>query len=133
MMLLRVGSYGVIVSHRRNNSWSPAAGFTASACSARLGLLRRWVGALSVLAALFAFDAPLAAAPEPADILIVGGTVITMDAARRGIDDGAGAVVGDRIAPVGPAGEATARLRPRHLIAAHRQIGMPGAAHGPRH
>ena len=58
------------------------AGFTASACTATLGLLRRWVGPLSALAALFAFDALLAAAPEPTDILIVGGTVITMDAAR---------------------------------------------------
>src|SRR5262249_48895279 len=76
------------------------AGFTASACSAGLGALPGWVGRLSVLAALLVFDAPLAAAPEPADVLIVGGTVITMDAARRVIDDGAVAIVGDRIAAV---------------------------------
>jgi len=109
------------------------ASFTASPCSARFGLLRRWVGPLSALAALFAFDAPLAAAPEPADILIVGGTVITMDAARRVIDDGAVAIVGDRIAAVGSTAELTARFRPRNMIDAHRKIVMPGLIDGHGH
>ena len=109
------------------------AGFTASACTATLGLLRRWVGPLSALAALFAFDALLAAAPEPTDILIVGGTVITMDAARRVIDDGAVAIVGDRIAAVGTTAELTARFRPRKLIDAHRKIVTPGLIDGHGH
>jgi 5-methylthioadenosine/S-adenosylhomocysteine deaminase len=110
-----------------------AAGFTTSACSARLGLLRRWVGPLSALTALLVFNAPLAATPEPADILIVGGTVITMDAARRVIDDGTVAIVGNRIAAVGTTAELSARFQPRELIDAHRKIVMPGLIDGHGH
>ena len=47
-----------------------AAGFTTSACGARLDLLRRWVGPLSALAALLVFNAPLAAAQRESDLAI---------------------------------------------------------------
>jgi hypothetical protein len=55
---------------------------------------------LSVLA-LAGFSTAGATSQQAADILITGGTIITMDSARRVIDDGAVAIVGDRIVAVG--------------------------------
>src|SRR5277367_6160240 len=45
--------------------------------------------------------APPAPAQEKVDLLITGGTVITMDAERRVLDDGAIAVRGDSIVAIG--------------------------------
>ena len=66
------------------------------------------------------------------DLLIAGGTVLTMDAGRRVLDDGAVAIRGNRIAEVGPAAE----LRPRYAgvetIDAAGMAVLPGLidAHG---
>ena len=70
---------------------------------------------------------------EPADILITGGTVITMDAGRRVLEDGAVAIVGDRIAAVGPSSELAARFNAREVIDAHRKVVMPGLIDGHGH
>ena len=43
------------------------------------------------------------------DLLIVGGTVVTMDAAHRLIDDGAVAIRGDSILAVGKRSELSAQ------------------------
>ncbi|MFT3975570.1 MAG: amidohydrolase family protein [Sphingomonas bacterium] len=74
-----------------------------------------------------------AAAPEPADILITDGTIVTMDPARRVIDDGAVAIVGNRIAAVGTTAELRARFNPREVIDARRKIVMPGLIDGHGH
>ena len=72
---------------------------------------------------LLAFDCVGHAADiEMADTLITHGTVITMDPARRVIDDGAVAVVGSRIAAVGTTAEILARFRPRQTIDASRKV-----------
>jgi 5-methylthioadenosine/S-adenosylhomocysteine deaminase len=110
-----------------------SAGFMARARIARRLFLRRSIRALSTLAALFAVSSQSAAAPESADILIAGGTVITMDPARRVIEDGAVAIVGQRIAAVGTTGELKARFHPRDLIDAYRKIVMPGLIDGHGH
>ena len=61
-----------------------------------------------------------------ADLLISGGTVITMDAARRVIPDGAVAVVGDRIVAVGPRAEIeAAHPAPNRIDATGRAV-LPG-------
>ena len=67
-----------------------------------------------------------------ADILITGGTIITMDPDRRVIDDGAVAVEGDRIVAVGPRAEVEAQHTAARTIDAHRKVIMPGLidAHG---
>ena len=52
-------------------------------------------GFIALLVALPGF------AKDKADLLIVHGTVVTMDAQRRVIDDGAIAVLGDSIVAVG--------------------------------
>lgn len=70
---------------------------------------------------------------EPADILITGGTVITMDPERRVLEDAAIAVVGDRIAAVGPTDEIEARYAPRQVIDASRNVVMPGLIDGHGH
>ncbi|MCC6773334.1 MAG: amidohydrolase family protein [Gemmatimonadaceae bacterium] len=70
---------------------------------------------------------------EPVDILITGGTVITMDSARRVLDGGAVAISGDRIVAVGPTDELTARFAARETIDARRKIVMPGLIDGHGH
>ena len=53
--------------------------------------------------------APLGSqALQPVSLVITGGTVVTMDAARRVIAPGAVAVDGSRIVAVGPAAEIAA-------------------------
>jgi 5-methylthioadenosine/S-adenosylhomocysteine deaminase len=70
---------------------------------------------------------------ESADILITGGTVITMNAERQVIEDGAVAIVGDRIVAVGPTAELRDRFRGREVIDARRKIIMPGLVDGHGH
>jgi 5-methylthioadenosine/S-adenosylhomocysteine deaminase len=91
---------------------------------------------LAVLALVLLLDGPRlshAAEKEMADILITHGTVITMDPARRVIDDGAVAVVGARIVAVGNAAEILARFRSRQTIDATRKVVMPGLIDGHGH
>jgi cytosine/adenosine deaminase-related metal-dependent hydrolase len=60
------------------------------------------------------------------DLIISGGTVLTMDDADRVIDDGAVAIVGNAIVAVGPRAELLARFdAARTLDAQHRAI-LPG-------
>jgi len=77
--------------------------------------------------------APVAPSGEPIDLLITGGTVVTMDSARRVLEDGAVAVLGDRIVAVGPTAELRARFAPRDTIDATRKIVMPGLIDGHGH
>jgi len=74
-----------------------------------------------------------APAREPVDILIAGGTVITMDSLRRVLEDGAVAIVADRIVAVGPARDLEARYAPRERIDARRKVVMPGLIDGHGH
>jgi cytosine/adenosine deaminase-related metal-dependent hydrolase len=69
---------------------------------------------------------PAAATTEPIDLLIDRGTVITMDAQRRVIEDGAVAVRGDRIVAVGTTSELRSRYQARESIDAHRKAVLPG-------
>jgi len=109
------------------------AAFMVRARIARRLSQRRSIRTLSTLAALFAVSAQPAAALESADILIAGGTVITMDPTRRVIEDGAVAIVDQRIAAVGTTGELKARFHPREVIDAYRKIVMPGLIDGHGH
>lgn len=70
---------------------------------------------------------------ESVDILITGGTVITMDPARRVLEDGAVAIRGDRIIAVGASKELAARFTPREAIDARRKVVMPGLIDGHGH
>lgn len=62
-----------------------------------------------------------------ADLLITGGTVITMDPARRVIENGAVAVAGNRIAAVGPAAVVAASFpNARERIELQGALVLPG-------
>ncbi|MEK6322619.1 MAG: amidohydrolase [Acidobacteriota bacterium] len=68
----------------------------------------------------------IAIAAERVDIIIRGGTVITMDGSSRVIDNGAVAVRGERIVAVGPAGEIAAKYTATRNILAAGKVIMPG-------
>ena len=70
---------------------------------------------------------------QSADLLITGGTVITMDSARRIIEDGAVAIRGDRIVAVGATADIRTRFRSGQVIDAARKIVMPGLIDGHGH
>ncbi len=68
------------------------------------------------------------------DLLLRGGVVITMDGTRRVIEDGAVAIIGDRIAAVGPTAEiAAAHPNPAHIIEARGKAILPGLIDGHAH
>src|SRR2546430_1323186 len=61
-----------------------------------------------------------------ADLLISGATLITLDAKRRVITDGALAIRGDRIAAVGKREELLHQLAPKRTIDGRRFVVTPG-------
>ena len=71
--------------------------------------------------------------PIPADTLIVGATLVTMDAGRRVIEDGALAIAGDRIVAAGPRHEVEPVVRARERIDGRRFVMTPGFVNGHVH
>lgn len=78
---------------------------------------------LALLVAVLPFNTSSA---ERADLIIRGGTVVTMDGSSRVIDDGAVAITQDRIVAVGTSSEVSARYRATRTINAAGKIVMPG-------
>jgi len=76
-------------------------------------------------------DAAIAA--ERADIIITGGTVVTMDPASRVVENGAIAIRRDRIVAVGNAAEIAARYRTTRTISARGKVVMPGLINAHTH
>jgi 5-methylthioadenosine/S-adenosylhomocysteine deaminase len=74
-----------------------------------------------------------ASAQEKIDVLITGGTVITMDAQRRVLDDGAIAVRADSIVAVGPHAELASKYAAAKVIDARGALVMPGLINGHTH
>jgi 5-methylthioadenosine/S-adenosylhomocysteine deaminase len=74
-----------------------------------------------------------AGAAEPADLVVRNATVVTVDAQRRVIRDGAVAVQGGRIAAVGPAAEVEARYRGTETLDAGGGIVLPGLVNAHTH
>jgi 5-methylthioadenosine/S-adenosylhomocysteine deaminase len=67
------------------------------------------------------------------DLMIIDGTIITMDGERRVIEDGALAISGDRIVDVGLTGELQSKYRPKRTINAKNKVVMPGLIDGHGH
>jgi 5-methylthioadenosine/S-adenosylhomocysteine deaminase len=101
--------------------------------------MRRPVSLLAIAAALAALLPPPAAAVHSAarqrnaDLIVRGGTVVTMDAARRIVEDGAVAVRGGRIVAVGTRAEVERRFAARETIDAAGRVVMPGLVNGHTH
>src|ERR1044072_6126428 len=70
---------------------------------------------------------------QPADLLVTGGTIVTMDQTRRIIDDGAIAVVKGRIVAIGPRAEVESRYTSRQRINAGGKVITPGLINGHTH
>ena len=70
---------------------------------------------------------------ERADLLITSGTVVTMDPARRVLEDGAVAVRGDTIIAVGARAELEARFDAARRVDASGKIVLPGLINGHTH
>jgi 5-methylthioadenosine/S-adenosylhomocysteine deaminase len=87
-----------------------------------------------VLTFQFLFSSFLASqTKEKADLLVTGGTVVTMDASRAILDDGAVAVKGDTIVAVGPRGDLEARYAASQRIDAKGKLVVPGFINGHTH
>ena len=69
----------------------------------------------------------------PVSLVVTGGTVVTMNAAREVIPVGAVAVDGERIVAIGPADDIGRRYSARTRIDARGQIVMPGLINAHTH
>lgn len=72
-------------------------------------------------------------AAAPADILVRAKTIVTMDAARRVIEDGAIAISGSRILAVGPRAELEAAYQAQRTLDYPTGILIPGLLNGHTH
>ncbi len=67
------------------------------------------------------------------DLLVLGGTIVTMDGSRRVIEDGGIAVAGGRIVAIGPRVEIERGYRSRQRILAAGKVITPGLINGHTH
>jgi 5-methylthioadenosine/S-adenosylhomocysteine deaminase len=82
---------------------------------------------------LCGFFAASAAAKDRADLIIAGGTVVTMDAHKRVLEDGAVAVRGDSIAAVGTRADIESEFDATRTIDARGMLIVPGLINGHAH
>ena len=67
------------------------------------------------------------------DLIVSGGTIVTMDGARRVIENGAIAVKAGRIEGIGRAGEIDQRYAAREVLNATGKVVVPGLINGHTH
>jgi 5-methylthioadenosine/S-adenosylhomocysteine deaminase len=91
--------------------------------------------AIFLLICLFLFPGLLASQThkERADLLVAGGTVVTMDGSRTIVDDGAIVVKGDTIIAVGPRGDLETKYDAAQTIDAKGTLVLPGFINGHTH
>jgi len=70
---------------------------------------------------------------QSVDLLVLGGTIVTMDQTRRVIDDGGIAVANGRIVAVGPRADIESRYTSRQRINAAGKVITPGLINGHTH
>jgi 5-methylthioadenosine/S-adenosylhomocysteine deaminase len=73
------------------------------------------------------------AARERVDLIVLGGTIVTMDGQRRVIDSGAIAVSRGRVSAIGPRDEIENKYQARETIDARGRIIVPGLINGHTH
>lgn len=70
---------------------------------------------------------------QKADLIISGGTVVTMDGGRTILEDGSVVVNGDEIAALGPGAEIESRYQASRSIDARGKLVLPGFINGHTH
>jgi 5-methylthioadenosine/S-adenosylhomocysteine deaminase len=70
---------------------------------------------------------------EAVDLLVLGGTIVTMDQTRRIIDDGGIAITNGRIVAIGSRAEIEGRYRSRQRVSAQGKVLAPGLINGHTH
>jgi 5-methylthioadenosine/S-adenosylhomocysteine deaminase len=70
---------------------------------------------------------------EKVDLLITGGTIVTMDGERRVLEDATIAVKGDAIVAVGPRGEVEGKYFATQTVSAKGKLVLPGFINGHTH
>jgi 5-methylthioadenosine/S-adenosylhomocysteine deaminase len=91
-------------------------------------LIRVWIAVLLAVSATAS-----AQEKEAVDLIVSGGTVVSMDVARAIIPDGSVAVRGDSILAVGPRAEIESRYRAAQMIDARGHLVLPGFINGHTH
>jgi 5-methylthioadenosine/S-adenosylhomocysteine deaminase len=96
-------------------------------------ILRRYL--LLILTLQFLGPASLwsQATKERVDLIVTGGTVVTMDGPRTIYDDGAVVVKGDTIVAAGPCSELAAKYQASQTIDATGKLVLPGFINGHTH
>src|SRR5579862_1507577 len=90
---------------------------------------------VAVWAAVLLMTAGAAAAQtkQDVDLIVGGGMVVTMDGARRIVQDGSVAIKGDAIVAVGPKAEVEGRYRSTKMIDGRGKLMLPGFINGHVH
>jgi 5-methylthioadenosine/S-adenosylhomocysteine deaminase len=88
---------------------------------------------LFICGCVFFFAAPFASAKEKADLVVTNGIVITMDPARRVIENGAVAMRGDSILAVDSSETISARYDAGKIIDARGALVLPGLINAHAH
>ena len=70
---------------------------------------------------------------DAVDLLVLGGTIVTMDQTRRVIEDGGIAVSNGRIVAIGPRAEIESRYTSRQRVNARGKVVAPGLINGHSH
>lgn len=91
-------------------------------------LIRLWIAVL-----VAASTTAAAQEKQAVDLLVSGGTVVTMDGSRAVYQDGSVAVRGDSIVAVGPRAEIESRYRSAQVIDARGHLVLPGFINGHTH
>ena len=95
--------------------------------------LRRSVVFVLTLQSLFSSFLASQTQKVKADLLVTGGTIVTMNSSRAILDDGAVVVKGDTIIAVGPRSELEARYDAAQTIDAKGSLVLPGFVNGHTH
>ncbi len=86
-----------------------------------------------ILASLTANDMAQSRRKQSVDLLVLGGTIVTMDGTRRILDDGGMAVAGGRILAIGPRTEIAAGYSSRQVLNGAGKLIVPGLINGHTH
>jgi 5-methylthioadenosine/S-adenosylhomocysteine deaminase len=70
---------------------------------------------------------------EQADLIVAGGTIVTMDGARTTVDDGAVVIKGNSIIAIAPRADVAAKYQAQQTIDATGKLVLPGFINGHTH